>query len=349
VDDGIDVYAYWEITPEDLAKSADATNPEEFYFEIDGIRSDNLLVTIGVSVDSDNDGLTDDEESALGTDPNDPDSDNDGFSDGGEIDAGTDPTDSEDHPQPTADDSDGDGLTDAQEEELGTDPNDPDTDGDGFSDGEEVDAGSDPKDENDVSDIDNPVDEPTEITISSPSCGDYFEVGEDVLISVAADDPDSPIVGNVTIGGILLDTFGNDGIETSKSFDAAGEYQVEVTAIASDKESKATSNIMIWDPSVVGDYTAACIKSPENHRDFSDIEVKFDASTTRGLRVSGGSPEELVPGINLFIWDWKFSIGDLKDSLHVDEIANGLNSTGYKFKLIYPSAGRKTATLSVSI
>lgn len=48
--------------------------------------------------DSDGDGLSDDEEDDLGTDPNDPDTDGDGVNDGDEVDAGTDPLDSKDYP-----------------------------------------------------------------------------------------------------------------------------------------------------------------------------------------------------------------------------------------------------------
>ncbi|MGI9303021.1 MAG: PKD domain-containing protein [Gammaproteobacteria bacterium] len=48
--------------------------------------------------DADDDGLTDDEEADLGTDPNNPDTDGDGFSDGAEVAAGSDPRDSADTP-----------------------------------------------------------------------------------------------------------------------------------------------------------------------------------------------------------------------------------------------------------
>ena len=64
-------------------------------------------------VDTDQDGLTDTEESALGTDPNNP-------------------------------DSDGDGLSDGEEVDLGSNPNRADTDEDGVSDGDEVLADTDP-------------------------------------------------------------------------------------------------------------------------------------------------------------------------------------------------------------
>ena len=66
-------------------------------------------------VDSDRDGITDEEEALYGTNPN-------------------------------AVDTDDDGLTDRDEVRVfKTDPNNPDTDGDGYSDGEEVRNGFDPK------------------------------------------------------------------------------------------------------------------------------------------------------------------------------------------------------------
>jgi thiol-disulfide isomerase/thioredoxin len=48
------------------------------------------------SADPDGDGLTNDEEAALGTDPDNPDSDGDGYLDGDEVTEGTDPTDADD-------------------------------------------------------------------------------------------------------------------------------------------------------------------------------------------------------------------------------------------------------------
>ncbi len=65
--------------------------------------------------DSDQDGLSDDEERILGTDPNSTDSDNDGLFDREEV------------------------------KVYGTDPLNPDTDGDGYKDGDEVKNGYNPK------------------------------------------------------------------------------------------------------------------------------------------------------------------------------------------------------------
>lgn len=83
--------------------------------------------------DRDGDGLTNDQEAALGTNPDLWDTDGDGLSDyfewekAGEL--GTDPL---------LYDTDGDGLHDGLERRLGTKINVADTDGDGLSDGEEV-------------------------------------------------------------------------------------------------------------------------------------------------------------------------------------------------------------------
>jgi len=66
--------------------------------------------------DADGDGLTDSEETQMGTDPTDADSDDDGLTDAEEIGLGTDPL---------LFDSDADSVSDGQEVAAGTDPNDP--------------------------------------------------------------------------------------------------------------------------------------------------------------------------------------------------------------------------------
>ena len=83
------------------------------------------------TVDTDGDGLTDDQEIELGLDPNSADFDNDGLTDGEEINTyNTDPKNA---------DTDGDGLSDGDEvNTYNTDPNNTDTDGDGLSDYDEV-------------------------------------------------------------------------------------------------------------------------------------------------------------------------------------------------------------------
>ena len=86
-----------------------------------------------VNEDLDGDGLSGDEEDAVGTDSNDWDSDNDGLSDGFEFEnadsLGTDPLDA---------DSDDDGLSDGFEFRHISSIGNPDTDGDGLLDSEEI-------------------------------------------------------------------------------------------------------------------------------------------------------------------------------------------------------------------
>jgi Tol biopolymer transport system component len=88
--------------------------------------------------DADSDGLTNDRETTLGTDPLKPDTDGDKLLDGDEVD--TRQTD------PLNVDTDGDGLQDGDEIQTHqTDPRNPDTDGDGRADGLEIAGGSDPR------------------------------------------------------------------------------------------------------------------------------------------------------------------------------------------------------------
>lgn len=127
-------------------------------------------------LDSDDDGLTDEQENSLGTDPNNEDTDGDGTNDYDEVgdpefpedgdfdgiinaleseqedsdgDGYNDQEDGDDNDNCTPDsevgdcDQDGDGLTNDEELQIGTDPTIDDTDDDGVTDGEEV--GPDPE------------------------------------------------------------------------------------------------------------------------------------------------------------------------------------------------------------
>lgn len=139
-------------------------------------------------IDTDGDGLTDQEELELGTDPNNPDTDSDKLLDGEEV--KTYQTD------PKNPDSDGDGLLDGDEVKIyGTDPKNPDTDGDGLMDGEEVqNYGTDPK--NPDSDADALTDgDEVNIHQTDPknpdTDGDTWKDGDEVRIGTNPRNPDS--------------------------------------------------------------------------------------------------------------------------------------------------------------
>jgi hypothetical protein len=101
--------------------------------------------TIGDACDDDldNDGLTNDEEAALGTDPLHFDTDRDGWPDGVETACGSDPLNKS--ARPAGIDTDRDGVPDACELIIGSSPFHVDTDFDGLNDILEVRWGTDPR------------------------------------------------------------------------------------------------------------------------------------------------------------------------------------------------------------
>ncbi|MBI5420760.1 MAG: hypothetical protein HZA35_00370 [Parcubacteria group bacterium] len=113
----------------------DAKNFEEL---LSGAGAQPLVIS-GSSDDTDGDGLTNAQETLLGTNPNNSDTDGDGHSDFDEVKNGYNP-----RGPGKAIDSDHDGLTDDQELLYGTNPKNPDTDGDGHKDGDEVKNGYNP-------------------------------------------------------------------------------------------------------------------------------------------------------------------------------------------------------------
>lgn len=99
------------------------------------VKADNL--------DSDNDGLNDEQEIIIGTDVNNPDTDSDGFKDGDEIKNGYSPLNPEKIKLEKSD-VDKDGLSDRMELNFKTNLSNPDTDKDGYKDGVEINNGYNP-------------------------------------------------------------------------------------------------------------------------------------------------------------------------------------------------------------
>ena len=115
-----------------------------------------------IHVDSDGDGLSDEEEEIYGSDPTLADTDGDGYSDGFEIRLSSpghelnplDPLDSMCDGGAVGIDSDNDGLTDCEEYVKGTNRLNPDSDSDGIPDGIEFLCGTNPLEEEQAKDAD---------------------------------------------------------------------------------------------------------------------------------------------------------------------------------------------------
>ena len=131
--------------PTNVDTDGDGVNDNLDVFPTDpneSIDTDGDGIGNGADPDDDNDGLTDSEETTLGTDPLDTDSDNDGFTDGQEVNQfGTNPlvvdanTDGDQEPDVIDIDDDNDALTDVEEIQIGSNPLLADTDGDSIKDG----------------------------------------------------------------------------------------------------------------------------------------------------------------------------------------------------------------------
>ena len=128
--------------------------------------------------DEDGDSLTSEVEKALGTSPTNIDSDGDGASDREEYDAKTNPSDPADKPS-NLKDADGDGLSASIEASLGTSDNNVDSDGDGASDREEYQGSSNPVD---------PSDKPSDLKDGD---GDGLSMAVEASLGTSDNDVDS--------------------------------------------------------------------------------------------------------------------------------------------------------------
>ncbi|MDG1333143.1 MAG: OmpA family protein [Crocinitomicaceae bacterium] len=177
--------------------------------------------TEGGNCDADGDGLTNDEESKLGTSPDMADSDGDGVNDGEDAcptiagdDKGCPKVDN------SGPDSDKDGLSDAMEAKIGTNPNNPDSDGDGLNDGEEFLGADSPSTSANASGKSNPKDACDPFT-SGKDCdpdGDGLTNAVEAKLGTDGNNPDTDgdsvndkadhcptVAGTVAAAGCALD------------------------------------------------------------------------------------------------------------------------------------------------
>ncbi len=200
--------------------------------------------------DSDGDGISDDDEADLGTDPNDADSDDDGASDGEELEPGED-SDDDGIPNALDPDSDNDGLWDGTELGFGcdgpgtnlangncrpdadggdttTDPLDADTDDGGVSDGAE-DSNQNGRIDDDELDPNDPEDDDD----ATDRDGDGLSDGQETAIGSDPNDADSD------------DDGAPDGEEQNPADDTDGDGLINVLDPDSDNDG-------LWDGTELG-------------------------------------------------------------------------------------------------
>ncbi|WP_350284985.1 Calx-beta domain-containing protein [uncultured Croceitalea sp.] len=218
----------------------------EFTFTTSGAQApctdESIDITIAVVdclQDADNDGLSDDEEGQLGTDPNNPDTDGDTILDGQEVDDGTDPLDDCDSigGTPLIDgDCDNDGLTNGEEVDLGTDPKDADSDNDGLTDGEEVLVEDDPTTEAVPEVVSDPLN-PCDPNVQSPSCNpDPIDLAIEKTVDVEVPLIDTQVTFTITVSNIgMTEAINieiqdivtlNNGFEFVSSTPSKGAYDI---------------------------------------------------------------------------------------------------------------------------
>jgi hypothetical protein len=221
--------------------------------------------------DSDGDGLTDEEELSLGTDPNNPDSDGDGLTDLFEVSNGFDPL----PPGEEEQDPDSDGLGNLGEQGAGTDPHNPDSDGDQLQDAIEVGIGSDPLDPD--------------------SDDDGLEDGEEV--NVIGSDPLNPDTdGGGRTDGLEVNVDGTDPLDPTDDISSHHYYGMIVDG--------ETDTVILFDSTideVVG--TVALGTSPETLGDCAVSPVySLGFSTDQASQLwavdLASTPPQLAPTPN---------------------------------------------------
>ncbi|MDT0621043.1 gliding motility-associated C-terminal domain-containing protein [Croceitalea vernalis] len=190
------------------------------------------IMVVDCNLDNDNDGLNDDIEEDIGTDPDNPDTDGDGILDGTEVVDGTDPLDDCDSlggtPLPDGD-CDADGLTNGEEADLGTDPFDADTDGDGLTDGEEVLVVDDPSTTAIPEEATNPLDS-CDPFLTDDCNADPVDLQVLKTVDIAAPLINTDIVFTITLSNLSMNRAINIEVDDLISDESGFEYVSSTTS-----------------------------------------------------------------------------------------------------------------------
>jgi hypothetical protein len=186
-------------------------------------------------------------------------------------------------------------------------------------------------------------DSPIEVSINSPSCGINVTKGSLVSVVVEVSDADDLVRGNVSFGdGSEMVEIINGVTEINHTYNVRGDMQILVEVENDRGELKrAVTNIMVVDESIDGNYSAACITSPDNFGFYSQASIPFDARDSRGIiyTTSSGNYEIFGAEDNRLTFNWTINEGEDDEDMR----------NGPDFNLLFPTSGRKTVRLDVDI
>ena len=97
---------------------------------------------------------------------------------------------------------------------------------------------------------------------------------------------------------------------------------------------------------VDGDYVAACIDEPADFSNIPGSVVDFDASSTRGIKVSGNISVEVLPGDSNMNFYWSFFPGG---RMYGEQYTGTGNSLAYDFITEFAVAGDNSAVLRAEV
>lgn len=202
--------------------------------------------------DSDQDGVSDEDEKKDGTDAEKADTDGDGINDGDEKKNGTNPLKSDtdddgvndgqelnDDTNPLKADSDDDGVNDGEEKNNETDPLSADSDGDGVNDGDEKNDKTNPLDNCSLiiaSQTLTPESKWDDMDCDADGVSNKEEIdnGSDPLVDESNDSESNPLVGNWILKSATIDNGSGSTVYNNNT------YSLEYTATSTNENVQVT-------------------------------------------------------------------------------------------------------------
>ncbi|MCR4323549.1 MAG: hypothetical protein NUV37_01090 [Nanoarchaeota archaeon] len=191
------------------------------------------------------------------------------------------------------------------------------------------------------------VDQPIDLKIISPDCGEIFYMGDEVTIEFEVNDPDDLVNVILTINEnpvteIPDETNALGGTRRyNYTFSESGTIPIRVVASNDDEMASVVSNVIVVNPAISADYVAACISEPKNFERINSDFASFDASNSIAISYDGSSIT--THSLSDMSFNWVFSDG------RANPYSSGGNPLAYKFQKYFQSSGDNWAKLDIGL